>query len=93
MRKENIFLVTLRAEVGTAGPTGIEQVVICAPTQEAMHEFAVQAFPRRQVLGAASMSELESTLHGLRQALECKPGAHAVFVDPRMKKVKAPTQH
>lgn len=93
MRKENIFLLTLRP-VSTAKSSGVlEQVVVCSVTAETLHEYAKKAFPQKSVLGAVSMAELENTLKGLKDALECKPGAHPVYVDPCMKSPAATTQH
>lgn len=93
MRKENIFLVTLQSATAAGSGPAINQVIICARNQEAMHEYVRQAFPARQVIGAVSMSELEATLVGLKDALACIPGAHPVYVDPQLRSNKAPTQH
>jgi hypothetical protein len=93
MRKENIFLVTLQSATAAVSGPAINQVVICAQDEEAMHDYVRQAFPACLLLGAASMLELEATLVGLKDALACNPGAHAVYVDPKMRSNKAPTQH
>lgn len=89
MRKENIFLLTLKAQ----GAGNLEQLVICSQSPEAVHEYAKVAFPQKHVLGAVSMAELESTLKGLKDALACQPGSHPVYVDPRMNSQSTPTQH
>lgn len=89
MRKENIFLLTMQAQ----GIGNLEQLVVCSLTPESVHEYAKLAFPQKQILGAVSMAELESTLKGLKEALACQPGSHPVFVDPRMKSPSTPTQH
>lgn len=93
MRKENIFLLTLRSVSTAQSPGVLEQVVVCSPTAESLHEYAKRAFPQKTVLGAVSMAELEFTLKGLKDALECKPGAHPLFVDPCMKSPASTTQH
>lgn len=93
MRKENIFLLTLRT-VSTEEIAGnLEQVVVCSATTETLYGYAKKAFPNKQVLGAVSMAELEVTLRSLKEALECKAGAHPVFVDPQMKSSNRHTQH
>lgn len=93
MRKENIFLLTLRTASTPTIKGGLEQIAVCSVSVETVTEYAKNAFPHKQVLGVTSMAELESTLKGIKEALECKPGAHPVFIDPRLKSAKVPTQH
>lgn len=92
MRKENVFLVSTCIAATANTPSTLEQIVICSTTQESMHEYVERAFPQRKILGVASMVELEATLKAIRSALECKPDAYPVFVDPRMKNPSTPRQ-
>jgi len=86
MRKENVFLVTARVGGGpeaSVGEGGLEQRVMCATDELALHAFLAASFPDLAVVGAVSLAGLETTIAQIKQALG-GVGPIPVFIDPAM---------
>ena len=88
MRKHNVFLVTGRATAAPRavgdGRSEIQQRVLCAADEGALHEFARAAFPDFAVIGVVNLMALEETMGQVRAALAGAPHALPVFVDPAL---------
>ncbi len=88
MRKENVFLVTLRQSSGIAdadaGESELVQRVVCAASKEALFKFLRAGFASFDVVGTVDLASLEATVGQIKSALRGADAALPVFVDPAM---------
>jgi hypothetical protein len=88
MRKENVFLVTLRPSTNVVDAAGREgelvQRIVCAADKAALFAFLRAGFAAFDVVGTVDLASLEATVAQVKSALRGAYPALPVFVDPAM---------